>query len=260
MAMSPQSRGGASYSDGDNESMPLRGQSMDDKMDVMTRHGFIRKVFGIVGLQLLVTIGIAYPFAAYPEQAKMMVMQYQGLLILAMMMPMILMCYSMCQPHIMREYPKNYVFLSIYTLCFGVIVGMSCFGKDTKTIFLAVGITAAIVISLTAFAMQTSYDFSGSGPYLMCAFFCMFLTSLMLMFASSFSGGAGFKTAHMVMSGLFAILFSFYIVYDVQLISGGKHQQMRFGLDEYAFAALVLYMDIINLFLHILSLLGDRRN
>ena len=65
---------------------------------------------------------------------------------------------------------------------------------------------------------------------------------------------------NILISGFGSLLFSFFIVYDVQLIAGGKHQKMRFGLDEYAFAALILYMDIINLFLHILSLLGERRH
>lgn len=60
-------------------------------------------------------------------------------------------------------------------------------------------------------------------------------------------------------SGIAALLFSFYIVYDTQLICGGKHSRHRFAVDEYCFAALNLYMDIINLFLHLLRIMGDRR-
>jgi len=56
-----------------------------------------------------------------------------------------------------------------------------------------------------------------------------------------------------------ATLFSFYIVYDTQLIVGGTHKKHQFSIDDYAFAALNLYMDIINLFLMLLSLLGNRK-
>jgi protein lifeguard len=48
------------------------------------------------------------------------------------------------------------------------------------------------------------------------------------------------------------------MVYDAQLIFGGKHRKYQFGIDDYVFASLSLYLDIINLFLIILG--GSRRN
>lgn len=35
--------------------------------------------------------------------------------------------------------------------------------------------------------------------------------------------------------------------------------ELRLGIDDYVFAALNLYLDIIQLFLYILRLLGERR-
>jgi protein lifeguard len=55
------------------------------------------------------------------------------------------------------------------------------------------------------------------------------------------------------------LLFSVYIVYDTQLIVGGEHRKLSFSIDDYAFAALMLYVDIIQLFLSILELFGERR-
>ena len=60
MMESPNRRGDDTNSEG--ESMPLHGASMDDKLDVVVRHGFVRKVFGIVGVQLVATSLIAYLF------------------------------------------------------------------------------------------------------------------------------------------------------------------------------------------------------
>ena len=62
---------------------------------------------------------------------------------------------------------------------------------------------------------------------------------------------------NVVYASLGAVIFSCYIVVDTQLMMGGKH---KYNLDpeEYVFASLNLYLDIINLFLMILSLVGDR--
>ena len=64
------------------------------------------------------------------------------------------------------------------------------------------------------------------------------------------------QTLNLVYSGLahFYVLLS----YDTQLMLGGKHK-LAIGLDEYVFAALNLYLDIINLFLYLLQIVGGRR-
>ena len=55
-----------------------------------------------------------------------------------------------------------------------------------------------------------------------------------------------------------ALVFSLYIVYDTQLMMGGKHKY-SLSPEEYVFAALSLYLDIINLFLYILMIIGAAR-
>ena len=52
-----------------------------------------------------------------------------------------------------------------------------------------------------------------------------------------------------------ALIFSLYIVYDTQMMMGGKHKY-SLSPEEYIFAALNLYLDIINLFLYLLSIFG----
>ena len=55
-----------------------------------------------------------------------------------------------------------------------------------------------------------------------------------------------------------ALVFSLYIVYDTQLMMGGKHKY-SLSPEEYVFASLNLYLDIINLFLYILMIVGAAR-
>lgn len=52
-------------------------------------------------------------------------------------------------------------------------------------------------------------------------------------------------------------VFGIYLIVDTQLIMGGK--QVELAIDEYILAAMMLYIDIIQIFLYILRLLGDRR-
>jgi FtsH-binding integral membrane protein len=48
-----------------------------------------------------------------------------------------------------------------------------------------------------------------------------------------------------------------YILIDTQLILGGKNKEL--ALDNYVLGAVILYVDIIGLFLKILKLLGEEK-
>lgn len=61
-------------------------------------------------------------------------------------------------------------------------------------------------------------------------------------------------TARQIYALLGAVLFSGYIVFDTFLLI------KRYTVDEYIWAAVQLYLDLINLFVRILQLLGDRRD
>mmetsp|Transcript_22799 Transcript_22799/g.35104 ORF Transcript_22799/g.35104 Transcript_22799/m.35104 type:complete len:90 (+) Transcript_22799:492-761(+) len=54
-----------------------------------------------------------------------------------------------------------------------------------------------------------------------------------------------------------ALLFSFYLMYDIQMIMGGEKKEYSFDEDSYILAAVTLYLDIINMFLYILRILSE---
>ena len=66
------------------------------------------------------------------------------------------------------------------------------------------------------------------------------------------------QIVQIVYSSTGAVIFSFYIIYDTQLIVGGNNRRIQYSVDDYALAAINLYLDIINLFLMILDLLNGR--
>jgi FtsH-binding integral membrane protein len=53
------------------------------------------------------------------------------------------------------------------------------------------------------------------------------------------------------------ILFGFYLIYDIQLLAGGGAYELN--SDDYILGALLLYIDIITIFLHILKIIGSKR-
>lgn len=54
--------------------------------------------------------------------------------------------------------------------------------------------------------------------------------------------------------GLGVVLYGMYLVYDVQLIAGGH--TVKIEIDDYILGAMLLYIDIIILFLRILRILA----
>lgn len=116
---------------------------------------------------------------------------------------------------------------------------------------MAVGLTAVICIALTLFAFQTKWDFTVMGGGLFVAVIVLMIVGIIAMFLPKNS------VIHLIYAGCGAILFSLYLIYDTQLMMGGKHKY-SISPEEYIFGALNLYMDIINIFLFILQIIGNR--
>lgn len=144
------------------------------------------------------------------------------------------------------------ILLSIYTFSQSVLLSTIAVSFDTETISMAVGTTFAVTGLLAYFAQNTSIDFTGLGIYLYVTLWVLMLFGIMAIFVN-------IPYMHLMYSLLGTILFSLYIVYDVQLILGGGHK-VQFGIDDYVMAALMLYIDIIQLFIFILRLISESNN
>jgi len=189
----------------------------------------------------------------YPTFARLFIQNNIALLYVAMFMPLALICYISCNPQAAREFPKNYLILLALTLCMGLTVGVIVSVYTAQSVAYVFGLTCLVTFGLMAFAMQTKYDFTGAGPYLFAAFLVLFFMSFIMIFT-----GVS-RTMELIYAGFGTLIFSFYIIYDTQLIVGGKHASHRFSIDDYVFASLNLYLDIINLFIMLLRIFGERR-
>lgn len=237
---------------GSSEDGPREVQFLKD-VNAEIRRGFVRKVYGILSVQLLVTALVAAPFQALSLE------QVRGnawILWVSVIVLHCTMCAMCCCSEMLRTFPTNYIFLFVLTLAMSVLVGYTSALYTWQSVMLAVGVTAGIFLCMTVYAATTKTDFTGCGPYLFGALFCLTMLGFALSIMAAFGTEIHWLT---VLYDLIAVLlFTFYIVFDTQLIIGGNHKN-QFSTDDYVLAALNLYLDIINLFVHLLSLFGDRR-
>lgn len=229
--------------------------------DVAIRHGFIRKVYGIVGSQLLMTTAIA---AAIMRLGEGTLRQNQsltlGLLLVSLVLTIGTMCIFCCCPQLMRKSPENYIILFLFTLAESICVGFISVQYTTASVVMAFGILTVVVFALTVFACQTKIDFTGCGPYLFVGILCLMAFGFFMWLGSLFLSPESMQIMNILYACGGALLFSFYIVYDTQLIVGGKNERTNeIGIDDYAFAAISLYLDIVQLFLFLLRMFGQRR-
>jgi hypothetical protein len=213
------------------------------------RMGFVRKVYSILAVQLFVTFGIVSLFVTN-ESIKEAVQQNRGYYYSALGLNFAFLIALACCTNVARNYPTNYVCLAGFTLTEAYLVGTVSSYYDTDIVFLAVAITGAVFLGLTAFAWQTKVDFTAMSGGL----FALLLVLIICGFMAIFVPGL-----RVVYAGLGAFVFALFIIYDTQLIIGGKHKKHQFSVDDYVFAALNLYIDVINLFLYILALLGGSK-
>lgn len=214
------------------------------------RNGFIRKVYGILSAQLLLTAAVAAPLVMDGEVRDWIHSQGQPCIIAVSVLNIALVCAMACCQSATRSFPMNYIMLFAFTATEGFLVGVICSTYTLDSVLYAVLATGFLVGCLTLFAIATKSDFTGMGVYLFAAMIVLFIFGIFCMFFP-------FPFAEKVYCCFGILIFSFYLIFDTQLVMGKG--ELRLGIDDYVFAALNLYLDIIQLFLYILQLLGERR-
>jgi len=238
----------------DHDSLITDHNVLSEHMEKHIRSGFIQKVYGILAAQLLLTVLVALPFNIYAPVYKF-VHAHSWIWIIVCVFNLVLIVVMFCFSSVLRKFPLNFCLLFAFTLTEGVLVGLITASYDTTAVLIALGITLLVVGGLSTYAISTKSDFTGAGPYLIV--FTLVLIGFGLVTLIPFGDKVN-NIINKLYAAMGALLFSFYLVYDTQLIAGGKHLQYRLSIDEYVFGALALYIDIIQLFLYLLELVGSR--
>lgn len=114
--------------------------------------------------------------------------------------------------------------------------------NGSQVIATALGGTGVIFLGLSGYALTTKKDFSFMGGFLMVGLLVVFGAIILNLFMS-------IPALSLAISAAVVLLMSAMILFDTSRIVNG-------GETNYILATVALYLDIYNLFLHLLHLLG----
>ncbi|XP_010024226.2 protein LIFEGUARD 4 [Eucalyptus grandis] len=207
------------------------------------RWAFIRKVYAIILVQLLLTAGVATAVGLVKPVSRFIAKTWPGfgvlmaLIVLSFIIVIVLRAYH-------NRYPVNFVLLGLFTVTMASMVGLSCAFSEEKVILESAILTSVVIVALTFYTfwvVKRGGDFSFLGPFLFASLLVLLVFALIQIF---FPLG---KLSMMIFSCVAAVVYAGYIVYDTgNLIK-------RYSYDEYIWAAVSLYLDIINLFLNFIN-------
>ena len=213
-----------------------------------TRHNFIQRVYTILLCMLISTVISMACFRNITSFTDFMFSETgQALYIISFVGLLVSTLGMLCAYNAIKNPPANYIFLICFTSFMNYLISYATIYYDTEMIFQAGVITVGITISLTLYACQTKYDFTTWGGMLISFLVGIIILGILNIWIKN-------SILQNIIAGCGAILFSFYIIYDTQLIVGHKHKN-QFSEDDYVLAAISLYLDIINLFLYMLQIL-----
>lgn len=214
------------------------------------RKGFIRKVYSLLSIQLSFTfifIGIIVGVPVLREGIK----ETLGLFYASLIITIVLIVAIMCFKKVARKYPINYIALFTFTIFESYILAFVSSYYNPYIVLSAVILTFVVTISLTIYAFKTKSDFTVCGGVLVSVSTSLIMFGILLIFFHPFY-------IHMIFCEIAIVIYSVFIVYDTQLIAGGRYNEISF--DDYVIGALMLYVDIVGLFIYIMSLLGSKSN
>tara|TARA_B110001452_G_C14984991_1_gene344345 strand:+ start:105 stop:632 length:528 start_codon:yes stop_codon:yes gene_type:complete len=140
---------------------------------------FIRKVYGILSIQLLLTVAGAGTFM-FVDSAREYALSSVGVFYVALFMPIGILFALMCYKD---KHPVNMYLLSAFTLCEAYTMGVVCaryYEAGYGMIVLqALLLTAAVFIGLTSYVFYTKKDFSWMGGALYMCLIVMVMWSFM---------------------------------------------------------------------------------
>lgn len=214
------------------------------------RNGFIRRVYGLVLLKLFVDILFCGSVSLIKSLKR--ILEDNSVMVRCSLFGLILI--TMCiyfagyfNPELFTKYPINIIIFSLLTVIEASLLSALCIVSNPRHILMALSITAICVLFLTIYSIQTKYDFTSYMLILLYFSIALTVVSFIYLFFPRT------KTVELVLAPIGALFASFSLVVTTQAIVGkGKYYIYE---DSYVTAALLLYSEIIDLFVYILRII-----
>lgn len=236
-----------------------------------SRQSFIARVYGILSVQLGFTALVCLLFGTYPPLTNIYNLRSAtGKTSPLLWVPLAGVFASTIawfrvaiSPKARHQSPNKWWWLTIFTFGEAISIGAISSLYQLRSVIMAMGATALATVTVSMYTIcqqNPKYDLSQWGATLS-SWTTILLVYLMLGLAQNVGWlPAGFMPfSDMLYSVFCTFLFSLYLAYHTKLIVGGKHAKYQMNEKDYVFGAMALYVDIVNIFLHILQLIGQER-
>jgi len=219
------------------------------------RQRFIKKVTGILGIQLLMTFGLVLASSMSCSGENLQACVGSGglfqmpLVFTSMAASMALLFGALCCcQSLLRKSPQNFIFLFVWTAFESHLVAFCALRYNVEAVTMAMGITAGIVLLVSGLVWFTKFDFSKLLPVMVIVLFIWILCTLFgrLLFGGFSSG---------IYAAIGCTIFTIFLAIDLKMIVGGGKYEL--GEDDYVLGAIYIYLDIINIFLYVLQFFND---
>jgi FtsH-binding integral membrane protein len=210
------------------------------------RATLVRRTYGLVFVGVIVTmLGTAFAMMQ-PAIMQQVAQHYFISFLLLVMLPLFL------AQRWHREYPRNVLTTLLGTFGVGVWIAPIIFIMNRTqpgVVGQAGFLTFATFGVLSLYATFSKRDFSAWGGFFIVGLVVLILTSLLNLFFKN-------ETASLWLAGATVFIFGGLLVFDTWRLVRSN----QYGPDDYVPAAISIYLDLLNLFLAILRLLGGRRS
>jgi len=207
----------------------------------LVRHRVLRNTYWLLALSMIPTvlgawIGVVMNFSLFPESP--------GISFIVFMAIAFGLMFAIEKT---KESALGVAVLLGFTFFMGLMLSRLIsytlgYSNGASLIMTAFGGTATILAVMASIATTSQRDFSGLGKWL-------FVGLLVIIVASVANIFLQVPALHLAVSAIAVAIFSAYILYDVQQIING-------GETNYISATLRIYLDVYNIFVNLLSLLG----
>ncbi|KAJ6665584.1 hypothetical protein lerEdw1_003427 [Lerista edwardsae] len=213
--------------------------------DKKVRHTFIRKVYSIISVQLLLTVGIISIFT-FVEPVSAFVRRNVAVYYASYAVFLVTYLVLVCCEGPRRRFPWNLILLTVFTLAMGFMTGTIASMYSTKAVLIAMIITAIVAIIVTVDFTSCAGLFCVLGIVVMVT---GIITAIVLAFKYVY-------WLHMLYAGIGAVAFTLFLAYDTQLVLGNRKHTI--SPEEYVYGALKIYTDIVYIFTFLLQIVGSR--
>jgi hypothetical protein len=219
-----------------------KGHVLGEGEEALRRAGFLRKVYGILTVQLMVTVALA---------AACMYIQVVRETLVSTRWPSTLTCASMFLSLVILKfvkdsYPSNYIMLAVFTVSVAISIGTYCaileaIGRG-HIVLQASSFAILIFFGLTVYTLLSGRNFSFIGGFLSMALWGLVLWGFAGLFFPALISSVAYGF-------IGALVFCIFILFDTSRL------MHTLSYDDYIQATIELYLDIINLFLYISKIL-----